>query len=306
MDHSGHPVSEIVALFDELESVHDDFDVAHRVIALIGDSRPSSWQKTLLEIADREPRDALLGFTAPSEIWALGTIGSGWVAPLESADDLARGRARQRPSAHPDACRMRMISITTRDGLTVGRLTIADGRQHEQITDRPDDDVGVVAESVRRALGLPTAPPSFPPRELFLSIWLNDVVSLATDQLAVGTRLTWNQVAGQHPAVRMLRHAGHRTSATELVSSARALDRVASWDQVRDQCAERAWLAGIVEPHIARWMDTGMLARWLTSAFPPLTEMLSQATRLLRTAIGQQLSDTVAEIMAGSTDADAA
>lgn len=307
MDHSGQPVPELVALVDELESVHPDFDVPHRVIAILGDTKPSSWQKSVIDIVDREPREALLGFTAPPEMWAIGTLSSGWAAPVEDRDDLARGRTPMRPSAHPDACRMRMISITTRTGLTVARVAMADGRRHEQVTDRADADVGVVAESVRRALGLPTAPAGFPPSELITSIWLNDVAGAAADAMSDGRVLTWDQLARLHPALQMLKLAGRHDQPAELVAGARALGRVLTWETVQQQCADRAWLATIVEPEVARWMDGGMLARWLISHFPPIDHLLREATRPLGPDVSRQLLEAVERLVTGdsATDDDA-
>lgn len=295
MDHSVRPVPELIALVDELESVHDDFDVPHRIIAILGDANPSSWQKSLLDIVDREPREALLGFTAPPEIWALGTLSSGWAAPVDDGDDMQRGRAA-RPSGHPDACRMRMISVTTRTGLTVGRIAIADGRRHEHVSDEVDGELGIVAESVRRALGLPTAAPSFPVSELFASMWLAEVLDAARIRREAGDHLTWDDAAQLHWAMRVHTGIGHPRSASDLARAARDVGSITTWEVVKG-LGERGWLPDLVEPRLAQWMDEGMLARWVISAFPPLDQLTDDVAMAVWPGVAREIRAAVAELV---------
>jgi hypothetical protein len=220
--------------------------------------------------------DALLGFTAPPEWWVLGSVSGGWAAPADDAID--------RPSAHPEAVRARTIVLVARSGAVATRTTTADGQRIEEVPTGPGIDV------LHRALGLSTPPPEHTVSELLTGLWLESIVRTGHDAGREGRRLTWPQVARLHPALWLLAHGGHRARPDELVACATALTNVLDWTEVRRQCSEHAWLAGLVEPEDAAWMDEGMLARWLVLAhLAPVSVAVRRAHKVLRHDVATHL-----------------
>ena len=238
----------------------------------------------------------LLGYRAPPECWALGGLTGGWTAPdAYDENEAGRGRFVSRPSSHPDAVRVRSLVLMSRSGCIAASTRFADGRH---IDDPPDG--GLAVDAMRRSFGLPTAPPAIGVDELLTSLWLADVEAMAGASRADGRAVTWTAVANLHPALRLLRTAGERVAAGDLIESAAALGRVLSWSEVRRQVTERSWLAGMVAPELGRWMDDGMLARYLISAFPPLPVLHAAAARRLRAGVAARLDDAVARLYPGA------
>jgi hypothetical protein len=227
--------------------------------------------------------DALLGFTAPSDWWVLGSVSGGWAAPADG--DV------ERPSAHPDAVRARTIALVARSGLIATRTTTADGRR---IDDVP---IGPGIDALHRAMGLATPPPEHTISELLTGLWLESIVRTAHDAQRQGRGLTWAQVTRLHPALWLLAQGGHRPKADDLVRCATALTNVLDWSEVRRQCVDRAWLSGLVEPKDAAWMDEGMLSRWLVLAhLAPLGSATRRARQVLRPAIAARLDDALRDL----------
>jgi hypothetical protein len=224
--------------------------------------------------------DALLGFRAPAEWWVLGSVSGGWAAPADDAID--------RPSAPPQAVRARTIALVARSGVVATRTTTADGQRIDEVPTGPGIDV------LHRALGLATPPPEHTVSELLTGLWLESIVRTGNDARREGRRLTWPQVARLHPALWLLAQGGHRARPDELVTCAAALTNVLDWSEVRRQCAERAWLAGLVEPEDAAWMDEGMLARWLVLAhLAPIGLAVRRARKVLRREVATHLDDAL-------------
>jgi hypothetical protein len=227
--------------------------------------------------------DALLGFSAPDDWAVLGSVSGGWAAPADDAAD--------RPSAHPEAVRARTIALVARSGMVATRTTTADGRR---IDERP---VGPGMDVLHRALGLATPAPEQTVDELLTGLWLEAIARTGHDAQREGRRLTWPQVARLHPALWLLAQGGHRAKPDDLVRCANALTNVLDWTEVRRQCAERAWLAGLVEPADAAWMDEGMLARWLVLAhLAPVGVAVRRAHNVLRREVAARLDDALHEL----------
>ena len=88
---------------------------------------------------DGHPADALKGFRAPKDWFALGVLTGGWVAPMDGTTTRA--------SAHPDAMRISQVLLIDRDGSVVSRLRYPDG---SVMTEAPT--AGTVLDLLRRAL----------------------------------------------------------------------------------------------------------------------------------------------------------
>lgn len=68
----------------------------------------------LLDLDDH-PATYLLGFTAPPSWRVLGVVCTGFAGPM-----AAPGEEQVRPSAHPDAIRVRVVSLMARSGAQIG------------------------------------------------------------------------------------------------------------------------------------------------------------------------------------------
>ena len=253
---------------------------------------------TFVEL-ERHPSELLLGFTAWEAWWAVGLLTTGWAAPMET-DPTNPYAAQERPSAHPDAVRMRMLVMVDRDGTTASKVECSDGR----VIDEPGE--GYLLDLLRRTVGVPTPPPTSSTSELITAMWLMSIEGAAADERgAHGRRLSWNRVARLHPALDLLAKSGERrmSQPVHLVPAARAMHNVMTWERVREQCIEHAWLAPLIEPDEARWMDEGVLSRYLLTEIPPLATLVDGARRLLRADVAARLDAALDELAANPSAA---
>ncbi len=88
---------------------------------------------------DLHPTEALRGYEAPAECYALGIATGGWAAPMDGT----------RPSAHPDAQRIFQIVLVDRTGAVVSRVRYPDGSVM-----REPPEYGAVLDALRSALGI--------------------------------------------------------------------------------------------------------------------------------------------------------
>lgn len=102
----------------------------------------------------QHPLSELLGFVAPADCLAIGTICHGW----------ATQRLCTRPSTASDRQRLRALHVICRDGGEVGGLHLEGG-----VLQLRADAIGTVPDALRRTLGLPTPPPEKPPPAGYLS-----------------------------------------------------------------------------------------------------------------------------------------
>lgn len=94
---------------------------------------------------DGAPADVLLGFVAPDDWVALGVAAGGWTHPIDSGPGPTAPRQRAA-----------VVTIVHRSGLVVSRVRMGDEVFHEPPA------CGLTLDALRRALGLPTAPPRHP------------------------------------------------------------------------------------------------------------------------------------------------
>lgn len=247
--------------------------------------------------------EAIMGFTAPESWWAFGAITGGWAAPLppDAEHELPRGRTSQRPSAHPDAVRIRSVFLLARDGRCAARVRFADGRS----IDEPPG-AGVTPDAFRRALGLPTDPPAVPVSELYLSLWLSFVIRAGDAARVEGARrLSWPQVVRLHPALGEHRPRRRDASPDAVATAITAALADLDWSEVR-RWAMRGSLGPLVERDLARWMDEGMLARWLLGGMAPLPWLLDDAASRVTPEAKRLLGETVDHLVLSATKGDAA
>lgn len=225
---------------------------------------PAEGAELAVRPLDGHPADTLLGFSAPMGWTAIGLSSEGRAGRYQG--EPAGYSAVVAPGATPQ--RARVIVLVDRDATLAGCLRWQDGGL---IAEPPAE--GLVPDCLRRALGLPTPPPTDTTDTLFAALWLEAIV-------AGGRRgcrtMTWRQAAELHPAVQVLAQAG-QSAQSNLVETAQAFGRVCDWTMVRHQLI-RGWKLG-VEPSVAVWMDTGMLSRWVLQQFAPVAELLPRARR---------------------------
>jgi hypothetical protein len=148
------------ALDDEMG---DDFSQPARLLMFeVDDDSVTFGIKELA--AGQHPLDELLGFVAPDEWAAFGTVCHGW-----ASRDIGR-----RPSTASDRVRVRSAHVIVRDGTEVGGLHICGGT-----LDLQEMVVGMVPDALRRCLDLPTPPADFPAIELSAADWLDAVADNA-------------------------------------------------------------------------------------------------------------------------------
>lgn len=226
------------------------------------------------DIDGRHVAQEIVGFTAPSEWWALGGITGGWAAPMDDGaeHESARGRTTNRPSAHPDAVRIVSVFLLDRTGHMAARVRFADGRS----IDEPPS-VGFTVDAFHRAMGLPTAPPAVPVAELYLSMWLSFVASAGDQAQRDGRKgIGWAQAVKLHPGLPDARRSAKRLQTAGGFVAALAEPAAVSWSDLR-RWAGRGSLGPLVSPSLARWMDEGMLCRWLLGEMAPLADLVDRA-----------------------------
>lgn len=252
----------LVAALGDAAGQRDDDDPAQLVRVVSDGAGPDGFELGLLDI-DGHPADALLGLVAPDDWMALGVIGRGTAFSMTDPDNaMARMRSR-------------FTVVMARDGAMYGGATLADGR----VLDEPPTE-GIIPDCLRRAFGLPTAPPGHTTAELFAVMWLAAVVAAEAT--------VWDDASALHPAVQLL-------AGTDLVPAANAMAKVCRWPMVRELIASKGWWHDLVPPEHVEWMDDGLLSRWMFGAFPPLTTLLRQIDRQSG-AVARQARATLPEL----------
>jgi len=241
-------------------------------------------------LADTHPVEALLGLRAPDHWQGVGVICSGGVVPSTPAE--RRGHRR----AGPDAA-VRIVTLLDRAGRSASVLRA--GGRPRRLGEAP---VGVIGDGLRRALGLPTAPPPPSSAPLWVAWWLDRIVERSLGRRAPAT---WAEVAGLHPACPFsLPGRGPRP-----VTLARAAAELADrwpWHRLRTDAAvadlrarpapgERVGPAipGRPGPVVAEWMDDGMFARWLLGAVPSLHDLFDTVRSTVPVALHDQVDEVV-------------
>ncbi len=277
------PTSVDADLLDRLVTILDTtaaeegWHQPHSLVSVTG-ADESAFELGLKRLADDEhPLDHLLGFVAPAEWRAVGLVSYGWAAPLDGEP-----AATLPPSEHPERVRVRSVHLVGRDGAEAATTAFEDGRA----IDQPSG--GVVADSLRRAMGTPTPPPAEPVLELIAAIWLEHAIAKVCDDVLIGVvpgatgsrgrrrgRLTWAALAAQNPLLARARAGGLRLGARRLPDIGLTFASFVTWSDLRWESMTGARPWGIaVDPDLAAWMDDGMYARWLLDGRLP-SEMLA-------------------------------
>jgi hypothetical protein len=221
-----------------------------------------------LDLGERDPVDALLGFTAPPDWHAMGLACSGRAATLAPEEPVPRAARRPRPEP------VRVVVFLDRAGRST--TVLRRGGRSETLDEAPE---GLLGDCLRRALGLPTAAPPPSSARFWVAWWLDRVVASLVEPHgppeARLARRTWPAVAALHPATTSSGHEAVEPSA--LVAATQRLGGEWPWGRLRAEgppAAGGGTAAGppCPPPDVAAWMDDGMYARWCTGAVADLLD----------------------------------
>jgi hypothetical protein len=190
------------------------------------------------------PLDSLLGFTAPAEWLALGVCAEGWAASLD---------AGCRPSQAKGRMRMRSTMLVTRHGDVASGMRLAG----EEFKLMPGEGEGTIVDALKRAMGVPTAPPHVP----FAGWVARMLLALIIGDVPRGhRRVPWTQVRPSLERYRELADEG-------------------SWETLRSIAGKRAGVIADLAPEDAAWMDEGMFSRWVIGGMPSYDHLLEEARK---------------------------
>lgn len=235
------------------------------------------------ELDGEHPLTGLMGFVAPDDWWALGTIATGWMGPLDAG----------RPSAHPDAVRVAQVIVVTRDGDVVSHVRASDGESF----DEPPEG-GRTFDALHRALGLPTPPPEGFVADVFAVLWLHFVEAEAREARANLQKMTWVRAARCFPFADGVRNA-HVREPSEFARLLLATVHDIDWARLR-QWGTRGSLGGLVRPELARWMDDGMFSRWMAESLPPVHAQLERTCQRLASRVSSQVREALDAVLLGA------
>jgi hypothetical protein len=242
-------------------------------ILRLSDLPPVAESFTWFPLEGAHPLEVLLGFVAPRHWRALGVSCAGRAQRLDVAGRHRHGAAGA--AAEPDAVTVTLL--VDRAGAAAGLM-----RRGDEVTPLPGRPDGAVADACRRALALPTAPPSESTLGLWTLGWLDRLVEHASRADAASRLHSWSVVAGLHAA------AGHpggppgaALSPAALAGSAGALAEAWTWARLRADPAVADVPGPPPTPELAAWMDDGMWARWLLSRLPAADDLMAAVHALL-------------------------
>jgi hypothetical protein len=249
----------------------------------------------------------LFGWVSPPACDAIGVVAGGWGRPYlpeQDGDPLLAGALADRSAigpheASPEPQRVRVIVVVDRRGVIGARTTMGDGR----VVDGGCQS-GRLVDALRRSLGLPTDPPAMSSAAIIAALWL---AAVGAEGRRCGHRLGWAEVTALHPATQALVDDGHALSAAEVDAVTRVAPRAWTWERLRADTISGGGLSDLVAPGIARWMDTGMFARWSLELSGDPRVLWGAAASVLDHETVVRLADTLdaAEALAGGLVAPA-
>ena len=150
--------------------------------------------------------------------------------------------------------RTRTTALVTRGGAMASGFRMAGGGEFELIP----GGVGMIPDALKRAVGVPTAPPEVPfvgwvARMLLLLI-------IGDDGSRGHRKVPWCQL---RPSLE--RHT--------------VLADDGSWEAFRSVAAKRPDVIADLTPEIAAWMDEGMFSRWVIGGMPSYDHLLEEGRK---------------------------
>jgi hypothetical protein len=216
------------------------------------------------------PSEVLTGFTAPDDWFAVGVASDGWAHSLEPAARVARQR-------------IRMIALIARDGSEAAAMRRYGNDELEFL---PGLGEGPLADTLRRVLGLPTAPAAVDIAELMAKLWLERIIA-AGKRSRHASKLSWERASALHPAMELVTYP---VTPNNLRAVAADIAALMDWERLRRRMAD----GHDATAETAAWMDAGMFARWMVDGHPPINDLLRRATHRLTPAACERVRDALA------------
>jgi hypothetical protein len=208
---------------------------------------------------DGHPAHVLGGFTAPPEWFGVGVLTGGWA--------YEPGVERRR---------VRMTAFVCRDGTELSGLRVSDG-ELQFMESNPE---GLVADTLRRVLGMPTTP-----ADISISAWLAlcwlQIICERAKRGKRAPKLEWREAASLHPAIGVT-----AAGADELATVGPRIAAAMRWERFRQLHVDEG-------NDVAAWMDEGMFARWMVNGSPPLADLLTRAGKRLTPAARAKVEATL-------------
>ena len=219
--------------------------------------------------------ETLLGYVAPPECSAIVTVGEGWAFPLDGPGEpsiLAPGERR----------RCKTVFLLTRTGEAIGYV-----RAGSQVLVNEPPTAGRIPDFARRALGLPAPPPEENTDRFVARMWLCDVVAAGRRATAP---LDWPAVVALHPVIKAMTLVGLEPPPPgQELHFMRIGSEAWTWTRLVEQAGEAGWLADLLPPGAAGWMDEGVLSRWLLTMTPEVSRLLDDARPVITKAAARKL-----------------
>lgn len=259
--------------------------LARKLLCAAGDAAAGEGRPVWMMVQEMDGRTAglvvlpdrfdPLGWSAPPGCSALAMVGTGRVRSLDESVEMPAGLASGCAGG------ARMACVLTRSGSVGWHMVLPDGSSFEHA---PED--GLVMDTMRRALGLPTPPPLTPVTVLADYTWLVALLDTPVPR----RRLTWSEVLDVHPAVLVI------DPAMDVEAKEACIDRVASdasWETLRRVVAGGGGDGCFPPPGLAAWMDEGMFSRWVLGALEPPEVLLARVRGRIQPAAARRLGHRV-------------
>jgi hypothetical protein len=232
-----------------------------------------------------DPTGDLYGRVTPPDVETIGFVGEVRARPLEG------------PAPRRIAREGRLVYLVDRDGTEVRALPSGPRTPAAVTAPTREPSAAPIADTCRRMLGLPTAPPPLHSTRWWVDRWVERVFAHAIS----GGRSSW-------PALATATLGTARSTPAAIARAAVELGHEVSWADVHRRTVERARVhaEGDVacaclpeiwpfdDPDVLAWMDTGAFARARLGGQPPLSMFLDALDDLLQPGVGDQVRATVA------------
>lgn len=223
------------------------------------------------------PTEALMGSIAP-ERW--------------SAVGLSAAARQRRIESGAVSIPVHTTVLVDRQGNSAAVLDDGCGNV-QTLCDRP---AGVLADTLRRVLGLPTAPPEVPIGYCVENAWLDAIATIVLAR--PGEVDTWDALVRLHPLAGA-RGAG--CSPVELCNSVQVLQAESSWARMlalwgRHEGLHHHGPPGTKAIPLAQWFDEGSFARWSLRNLPVAEELLPAVLDALPEHLREQLQEALVNL----------
>ncbi|MGY6499294.1 MAG: hypothetical protein ACXIVQ_00135 [Acidimicrobiales bacterium] len=233
-------VERLAVLVDALVQAHHDAAGRPQSLVTVHHLVDGECRVRLDRIGAGEAHDRLLGWVAPTSADAVGLVVAG------------RSRALGR-AVGPAAENALAAVVCTRDGIMASAVRLGSDDAFVSVDPDGSAPVGLLADGLRRAVGLPTPAPCRPVADVDTALWLHRVLEAAADGLDVDVDV----VDALEPPVPL------------------------TWQALHDQTVAGAWTELGVPPTLAQWCDLGIFSRLVLASFPELDELLADLADLV-------------------------